>query len=48
MLAGWAEEPRMSQDRLLLVNLRGRRNPCAQAEGLARLAELLRVAAPRP
>ena len=32
MLAGWADELRISHDRLYLVNLRGRRNPFADPE----------------
>ena len=40
-LARWAHEAGVPEDRLLIVNLRGRRNPLAYPEDRARLAELL-------
>ncbi len=42
MLGGWAHEAGIPAERLLLVNLRGRRNPLRFAEDRSRLAELLR------
>lgn len=41
-LARWAHEVGVPQDRLVLVNLRGRRNPLGNAEDRERLATLLR------
>ncbi|MDP9822776.1 AAA family ATPase [Nocardioides massiliensis] len=41
-LARWADEVNVPQDRLLLVNLRGRRNPLPHVEDRARLAAVLR------
>jgi len=41
-LARWADDVGVPQDRLLLVNLRGRRNPLGDAEDRERLVELLR------
>jgi hypothetical protein len=41
-VARWADEHGVAGDRLLLVNLRGRRNPLAHPEDRARLVELLR------
>lgn len=41
-LARWANDVGVPQDRLLLVNLRGRRNPLGDAEDRERLVELLR------
>lgn len=42
-LARWADQVAVPADRLLLVNLRGRRDPLSHAEDRARLAELLRA-----
>jgi hypothetical protein len=42
MLARWANEVGVPADRLVLVNLRGRRNPLRVDEDRAKLAELLR------
>lgn len=42
LLARWAADARVPGERLLLVNLRGRRNPLGDAEDRDRLAELLR------
>lgn len=41
-IARWAVEAGVPGDRLLLVNLRGRRNPLADRDDRARLVELLR------
>src|SRR5699024_1771239 len=41
-LARWADEVGVPRDRMLMVNLRGRRNPFVHPEDRARLAELLR------
>lgn len=43
MLAGWAREVGVPEDRLLLVNLRGRRNPLRVPEDRQQLATLLRA-----
>lgn len=42
LLARWAHDARVPGERLLLINLRGRRNPFGEAEDRERLAELLR------
>jgi hypothetical protein len=42
MLAGWAQQVGIPGDRLLLVNLRGRRNPLGHPDDRDRLVELLR------
>jgi hypothetical protein len=42
VLAGWAQQVGIPGGRLLLVNLRGRRNPLDHPEDRARLVELLR------
>lgn len=42
-LARWAHEARIPDDRLYLVNLRGRRNPLSHADDRAVLAEQLRA-----
>jgi AAA domain len=41
MLAGWAQQVGIPGHRLLLVNLRGRRNPLGHPDDRARLVELL-------
>jgi len=41
-LGHWARQAQIPQDRLLLVNLRGRRNPFAYPDDLKRLAALLK------
>lgn len=41
-IATWANDHRIPHDRLLLVNLRGRRNPFADPADRGRLAQLLR------
>ena len=41
-LARWSDEVQVPADRLLLVNLRGRRNPLGNAEDRERLAQVLR------
>jgi AAA domain len=43
MLAGWAQQVGIPGDRLLLVNLRGRRNPLDHPDDRARLVALLRA-----
>lgn len=43
MLARWADDVGVPDDRLLLVNLRGRRNPLTHPEDRAALAEWLRA-----
>jgi AAA domain len=42
-LARWADDAGVPHDRLYLVNLRGRRNPLAQADDREQLAEQLRA-----
>ena len=42
MLAGWAQQVGIAGHRLLLVNLRGRRNPLGHPDDRDRLVELLR------
>lgn len=42
MLAGWASDARVPHDRLVLVNLRGRRNPLRHTDDRAALVDLLR------
>jgi hypothetical protein len=42
-LARWADDVGVDPERLLLVNLRGRRNPLAHEEDRAHLAELLKA-----
>lgn len=42
MLGGWADQVGVPRDRLVLVNLRGRRNPLRVPEDRAKLAEYLR------
>lgn len=43
MISRWADEAGVPQDRLYVVNLRGRRNPLAHPEDRARLVEQLKA-----